>query len=349
MEAAGTDPACAQACKKARTPTWGRILAAPTVIESVSHGRALPAPSCAVQVAARVSRSCKCTRCLAAACRCYSCSAPTQPTIASGRRDGSGKTCDTSPVPLEHHANPPTRLLRLPTEDAARVCAMLQVLNRCRDLARHLHLYRDNAGASRVALLVALLCAFPRELKAHLVGGSAPMMADNPLIAAHPVSRDGKTSSHRKCNPSMAAAEVGHPSPRGTSAAARLAPPLPPALTQRLCRAGNRPMYICKWLASEVTAIPDSDSLSVPTPIPFTSRERLFGVKIVNQLSAYVGACERLVQTPVPLNYARHTSRFLTLWCLTLPVSLVGSMGMLVVPVTAFVTWCLFGIQEIGA
>ena len=108
-------------------------------------------------------------------------------------------------------------------------------------------------------------------------------------------------------------------------------------------------MYICKWLASEVTAIPDSDSLSVPTPIPFTSRERLFGVKIVNQLSAYVGACERLVQTPVPLNYARHTSRFLTLWCLTLPVSLVGSMGMLVVPVTAFVTWCLFGIQEIGA
>ena len=63
----------------------------------------------------------------------------------------------------------------------------------------------------------------------------------------------------------------------------------------------------------------------------------------VNQLGSYVGACERLLQTPVPLNYARHTSRFLTLWCLTLPVSLVGSMGLLVVPVTAFVTWCLFG------
>ena len=50
----------------------------------------------------------------------------------------------------------------------------------------------------------------------------------------------------------------------------------------------------------------------------------------------------------MPLNYARHTSRFLTLWCLTLPISLVETMGLLVVPVTAFVTWCLFGIQEIG-
>ena len=33
---------------------------------------------------------------------------------------------------------------------------------------------------------------------------------------------------------------------------------------------------------------------------------------------------------------------------LTLPVGLVSSMGLLVVPVTAFVTWSLFGIQEIG-
>ena len=68
----------------------------------------------------------------------------------------------------------------------------------------------------------------------------------------------------------------------------------------------------------------------------------------VNQLSSYIGACERLLQTPVPLNYARHTSRFLTLWCLTLPIALIDSMGLLVVPVAGFVTWCLFGIQEIG-
>ena len=75
----------------------------------------------------------------------------------------------------------------------------------------------------------------------------------------------------------------------------------------------------------------------------FTNRERCVMLKTIDDLAKSIGSCERLVQTPVPLNYARHTSRFLTLWCLTLPVSLVGSMGLLVVPVTAFVTWCLFG------
>ena len=61
-----------------------------------------------------------------------------------------------------------------------------------------------------------------------------------------------------------------------------------------------------------------------------------------------IGACERLVQTPVPLNYARHTSRFLSLWCLTMPMALVGDLGLLTVPVIGAVTWGLFGIQEIG-
>jgi len=104
----------------------------------------------------------------------------------------------------------------------------------------------------------------------------------------------------------------------------------------------SRPLYLCKRLAAEISGVSDASDGT------FTSRERLMGLSLVNQLGSYVGACERLLQTPVPLNYARHTSRFLTLWCLTLPVSLVGSMGLLVVPVTAFVTWCLFGIQEIG-
>lgn len=132
-----------------------------------------------------------------------------------------------------------------------------------------------------------------------------------------------------------AAGPGGRPLP-----SSRIAPPLPNAIAERVRKAGNKPLYVCKWLASELKAIPDS--------LSFTSRERLAAVSFVNQLSSYVGACERLLQTPVPLNYARHTSRFLTLWCLTLPISLVETMGLLVVPVTAFVTWCLFGIQEIG-
>ena len=209
------------------------------------------------------------------------------------------------------------------------------VLNKCRDLARFLYLYQEDAGSPRVERLIALLCAFPRELRAHLVGRSiledleAPRGRPTHQWPTNPPMRVGRTSSV------LSDAEGARLSVEEIMRRSTIAPMLPPVLAERLERAGNRPLHVCKCLASEYKRIPDS--------LTFTSRERLLCLTQVNHLSSYIGACERLLQTPVPLNYARHTSRFLTLWCLTLPVSLVGSMGLLVVPVTAFVTWCLFG------
>jgi len=69
---------------------------------------------------------------------------------------------------------------------------------------------------------------------------------------------------------------------------------------------------------------------------------------MVNDLSACIGACERIVQTPVPEMYARHTSRFLCLWIFTLPLLLLPEMGFWVVPAIACISWTLFGIQELG-
>ena len=54
------------------------------------------------------------------------------------------------------------------------------------------------------------------------------------------------------------------------------------------------------------------------------------------------------MQTPVPLTYARHTSRFLSLFCLTAPIALVGELGWYIIPFVTMVTWSLFGILEIG-
>jgi hypothetical protein len=69
---------------------------------------------------------------------------------------------------------------------------------------------------------------------------------------------------------------------------------------------------------------------------------------MINELSKGVGACERLVQTPIPLHYARHTSRFMAVFTLTLPLFLVQEIGYSAVPSVACVVWCLFGVQEIG-
>lgn len=102
----------------------------------------------------------------------------------------------------------------------------------------------------------------------------------------------------------------------------------------------NRPFYIANKLAKEIRTIPETGV--------FTPRERQMMYKYVDEMSRSIGCCERIVQTPVPLTYARHTSRFLSLWCLTLPVALVTEIGWHIIPFSAFVSWSLFGIQEIG-
>lgn len=109
-----------------------------------------------------------------------------------------------------------------------------------------------------------------------------------------------------------------------------------------LARVRNKPLFIANTLAREIRAIPTSDALD------FSSRERLFLLAMVNDLSACIGACERIVQTPVPTQYARHTSRFLCLWIFTLPLLLLPEMGFWVVPAIACISWVLFGIQELG-
>jgi putative membrane protein len=68
----------------------------------------------------------------------------------------------------------------------------------------------------------------------------------------------------------------------------------------------------------------------------------------VEKLTDAVGQCERIHQTAVPLNYARHSLRSLTLWLFTLPFALVKDLGLLTAPVTACIAWLLFGVYQIG-
>lgn len=68
----------------------------------------------------------------------------------------------------------------------------------------------------------------------------------------------------------------------------------------------------------------------------------------VDSLVSALTSCEKIIQTPVPFCYSRHTSRFLTLWSGTLPMALANQLGALTVPVVAVACWCLFGIEEIG-
>ena len=115
---------------------------------------------------------------------------------------------------------------------------------------------------------------------------------------------------------------------------------LTPGNMDAIDRVTNRPYFITNLMARELIKIEVNDK--------FTNRERQYMQKLIDDLTVSIGACERIVQTPVPLTYARHTSRFLSLFCLTAPVALVSELGFYIIPFVPLTAWSLFGIQEIG-
>lgn len=86
----------------------------------------------------------------------------------------------------------------------------------------------------------------------------------------------------------------------------------------------------------------------VPEGPGFSARERLVLLGYLNKLSSCIGGVERIHQTAVPLNYARHTLRALTVWLFSLPMTFVRDVKLLTGPTVFIVSWLLFGVYEIG-
>ena len=72
--------------------------------------------------------------------------------------------------------------------------------------------------------------------------------------------------------------------------------------------------------------------------------------RLVVTLLDTASCCEKILRTPVPWTYSRHTSRFLTLWMSTLPFALLGTVRSwaLLVGIVFASSYCLFGIEEIS-
>lgn len=56
-----------------------------------------------------------------------------------------------------------------------------------------------------------------------------------------------------------------------------------------------------------------------------------------------LGGCERLLRTPIPVSYTRHTSRFLIIWLTILPYALWAKLGWATVPAVAMIALLLLG------
>jgi len=190
------------------------------------------------------------------------------------------------------------------------------ILDLCRDIALTMALFRKEAGRKRLRIIRTSVQAFPFAMQAHVKSQESMHVQSRLQWLLEEVDqarlelsgRAGKAGSERKAAGPMSR---------------------------------NRPLHIIARLLKVISSIGNQGE-------SFTNRERVWILSMVTQLSHTVGRCERLVQTPVPLSYARHTSRFVSAWTLTLPLALVPSLRWLTAPVVFLVTWALFGILEIG-
>lgn len=111
---------------------------------------------------------------------------------------------------------------------------------------------------------------------------------------------------------------------------------LPPNELEQFLASKHRPNYVLQVLSELV------ESSCIISPERFRMDQNL------TFLHDCHGACERLLKTPIPLSYTRHTSRFLVIWLALMPFTLWKTCHWAIIPVSAVIAFLLLGIEEIG-
>jgi ion channel-forming bestrophin family protein len=102
----------------------------------------------------------------------------------------------------------------------------------------------------------------------------------------------------------------------------------------------NPPLEIAFWISDYLQAKHEQGQLSSYQMNEFQS--------ILNGMVDMLGACERILRTPIPLAYAIHLKQLLLIYCLLLPFQVIDELKWWTAPVVALVSFTLFGIEAIG-
>ncbi|MGB7440487.1 MAG: bestrophin family ion channel [Coleofasciculaceae cyanobacterium] len=71
-------------------------------------------------------------------------------------------------------------------------------------------------------------------------------------------------------------------------------------------------------------------------------------LKLLDTMVDVLGACERILKTPIPPAYSIHLRQLLLIYCLALPFEIVNEFNWLTAPIVALISFTLLGIEEIG-
>lgn len=125
---------------------------------------------------------------------------------------------------------------------------------------------------------------------------------------------------------------------------------LPPHELKALLAATHRPNYTVQVIAEILTRanLPGAEVRATDSTANVKASAFVRMDEHLTVFADVTGGCERILRTPVPLAYSRHTSRMLTIWLTFIPFSLWDNCGWATVPISGVIGFLLLGIKEIG-
>jgi putative membrane protein len=117
-------------------------------------------------------------------------------------------------------------------------------------------------------------------------------------------------------------------------------PLVSPQQLQRLKSLNHPPLQIAFWIGDYLQQQYETGRVEV--------YQLTIMVERLNSMVDALGACERILMTPMPLAYALHLKQLLLLYCLSLPFQMVQGLGWMTGPIVGLLSFMLFGIEEIG-
>jgi ion channel-forming bestrophin family protein len=113
-----------------------------------------------------------------------------------------------------------------------------------------------------------------------------------------------------------------------------------PLQLTKLQTMNNPPLEIVFWISDYLQAKYEQGQISLYQMNELQS--------ILNGIVDTLGACERILRTPMPLAYAIHLKQLLLIYCLLLPFQFVDELHWWTAPAVTLVSFTLFGIEAIG-
>lgn len=109
-----------------------------------------------------------------------------------------------------------------------------------------------------------------------------------------------------------------------------------------LKKSHNPPLQIATWIGDYIqTQYKRGDNFLHFNHVPFLQGN-------VKGFIDYLGGCERILRTPLPLAYVIHLRQLVLIYCLLLPFPLVKDLGWGTGFFVALISFTLLGIEEIG-